>query len=209
MYPVPDPPYSPPPPQLNPYHISGIARDDEGRPVAGAKVIFYPWPSSLVNEAIAETDPSGVYGVTFVAGRDAVGGIAHLLTEKSGYETDDRYIVPKGPEVTQDLTVYRIKRLTAGDSTRVTVRPDDPLCGIDDDWTCRAVRITAPSSGTLSIAATLGDTTIMSGLQVGGRVYFGKTSLQVSEGNEVLMYALLYWTETASQSFIIKTSMTP
>ena len=78
---------------------------------------------------------------------------------KAGYEDDDRQV---GALHTLNFHLYRVERLTAGESTVLTVRPDDTICPIDvvdvqggfgPGPACRTVRITASSDGILTVKA--------------------------------------------------------
>ncbi len=72
------------------------------------------------------------------------------------YESDVHYV----RSASQDFRLYPIQRIAAGDSTVVTVEPNDPLCnnnlsspGWGADYVCRIVRVRVPVDGTLTLEA--------------------------------------------------------
>ena len=137
----------------------------------------------------------------------------------NNYASDYRYI--RG--ASQSVRLYRITRITAGDSMVVTVAPDDTLCvnnvqdtlGLGQDYVCRSVRVVAPSDGVMTLEAisTLGGA--RPGLEVetvGAPVCCSErmgnpTSIQVTAGTEVIVNVELAEGSTASQSFALTTSM--
>jgi hypothetical protein len=163
------------------------------------------------------TDSLGKYSLTGVL--DAGGNLNFTYVAANGYSSDYRYI--RG--TSQNVHLYRIKRITAGDSTVVTVAPDDTLCvnnaqdspGLGQDYVCRSVRVVAPSDGVMTLEAlstqggahppleveTIGATTCCSE-RLGN-----PTSIQMTVGTEVVVNVEIVLGSTTSQSFTLTTSM--
>jgi hypothetical protein len=112
-----------------------MATDDDGRPVAGATITIAPWKlGQSPPQTVVATDANGGYRAEFEAMRDAVGGVGNSVAEQSGYETHRHYLGPAVPQdITQNFHLYRIKRIAPGESVALTVWPDDPSCGFDDE----------------------------------------------------------------------------
>jgi hypothetical protein len=204
--------------QLLPFHISGVATDDDGRPVAGARVTIRPFifgqsPPPIVTT----TDAAGFYRVEFEGMRDAVGGLGTVLAEQPGHENHWRYLGPSFPqEIIRNFHLYRVKQIRPGEPVSVIVRPDDSACGLDDEWVCRTVRIAAPQGGILKLTLVAHNPQDQTGLEVlerapsGGfvqrRCCSAEASLHVSAGAEVIANILVWWSTTATHSFTLGTS---
>ena len=176
----------------------------------------------------ATTDGSGNYRFTglpapaqssaIVWASDRRPGAAAAQTDH--YEPDFRYY----RSASQNFRLYRVKLVTAGDSTVVTVTPDDTLCvnnvqdspGSGQDYVCRSVRVVAPSDGVMTLEALSTQGGARPGLEVetvgGGPERFGNpilgnpTSIQVTAGTEVVAHVEMVSGST-SQSFTLNTSM--
>jgi hypothetical protein len=111
-------------------------------PIAGATV-------SINGRYRTTTDTSGNYSVTGFL--DAGSNTNVTYVSANNYASDYRYI----RATPQNVHLYRIVRMTAGDSTVVTVAPDDTLCvnnmqdspGVSQDYVCRSVRIATVVEG--------------------------------------------------------------
>jgi hypothetical protein len=143
-------------------------------------------------------------------------GVAAAPTDK--YEPDFRYY----RSASQDFHLYRIRRITAGESTVVRVSPDDTLCvnNVQDspawDYVCRSVRVVAPIDGvmTLEAVATQGGAhPPLEAETVGGagpccsERLENPTSIQVTAGTEVVVHVEMVLGSTTSQSFTLTTSL--
>jgi len=126
-----------PPPLIT---VSGFVVDGGAQPVSGARIEVYVDASPM--EAV--TDQAGAYRMAFHS-RDLTHG---FNVSRDGYETSTFHIAARGlPEVTRDLRLHRIWRVTAGDSVSVPIDSEDPLCGLDD-YQCRTIRV-VQRSGTM------------------------------------------------------------
>lgn len=179
-------------------------------PIAGAIV-------SINGRYRASTDASGNYSVTGLLDY----GLNHDFTYVSanGYASDYRYI--RG--TIQNVHLYPIERVTAGESKSLTVSPDDTLCvnnvqdtpGLGPDYVCRSVRILAPSDGTLTVEAlsvASGTRPLLEVETVGilpccSERIQNPTSIRVTAGTEVVANIEMLSGSTASQSFIVNTSL--
>jgi hypothetical protein len=200
------------------FELSGIATDDDGRPVPNANITVYPYVfGTSVAPAHGMTDGSGFYNVGFNAMRDAVGGIGGAAADKAGYEHDGRYLFDaRTQDVVQNFHLYRIWRINPGMSVSVTVLPDDPFCGFDDEWRCRTLRITAPADGVMKVEALpKGTAVVATGLELyvpcracllPRRCCSPSASIPVAVGEEVVANILVFEATKESQSFTVGTS---
>jgi hypothetical protein len=58
------------------------------------------------------------------------------------------------PTFVQDLRVYRIRYLPVGQSVTIDVKPGDPMCGFNDEFYCRTVRVTGPPGAMVALQAS-------------------------------------------------------
>jgi hypothetical protein len=77
---------------------------------------------------------------------------------------------------------------------------------------CRAVHIVVPTGGTLTIAAVPTPSAANAGLQVSGiglayQCCSLAATIPVTGGTEVVVSVGAWWTSTASQSFVLNTSL--
>ena len=138
----------------------------------------------------------------------------------NNFVSDYRYI----RATSQNVHLYRIKQITAGDSTSVTVAPDDTLCvnnvqdspGVGQDYVCRSVRVVAPSDGIMTPEALSTQSGAHPPLEVetvGAPTCCSErmgnpTSIQVAAGTEVVVNVEMVLGSTTSQTFRVNTSMT-
>ncbi len=181
-------------------------------PIAGAIV-------SINGRSRATTDSLGNYSVTGVLafGR----GYDFTYVSASNYVSDYRYI----QGTSQNVRMNRIRRITAGDSTVVTVAPDDTLClnnvqdfpGLGQDYVCRSVRVVATSDGIMMLEALPTQGGAHPPLEVetaAGDIgpccwLDNPRSIQVTAGTEVIANVEMVLGSTTTQSFTLTTSMTP
>jgi len=209
------------------FDITGHVTGDEGKPVAGAKVTIVldigewygpnPW---------AFTDASGRYRVNFTGlpgsnhypERDPTGtkeAVGFVLVEASGYDWHSRYVLGTTEHLVEAIRLRRVQRITAGESAVLAVAPDDKVCAIDAwpgrELICGTLRVVAPRDGTMTIEAVPSQ----AGSQIptlevwadrtGGRG--NPASISVVAGTEYTVNVELPWDISASQSFVVKTSM--
>lgn len=115
-------------------------------PIAGATVRINGRYSTI-------TDGSGRYSVTGFLDLPADNATYIVAND---YDGDTRYI--RG--TSQNVRLYRIERMTAGDSKAVVVAPDDTLCNnnlqepsFGSKYVCRSVHVVAPSDGVMTVEA--------------------------------------------------------
>lgn len=181
-------------------------------PISGATV-------SINGRYKTTTDGSGNYSVTGLL--DPGGNHNFTYVSADNYASDYRYI--RG--TSQNVHLYRITRITAGDSTVVTIAPDDTLCvnnvqdtlGLGPDYVCRSVRVVAPSNGVMTVEALSNQAGAHPPLEVetvgapsccSERIE-NPTSIPVTGGTEVVVNVEMVVGSTSSQSFTLKTSMSP
>jgi len=195
------------------FHLTGIATDDDGNPVAGATVTIKPWIYGNLNPPTVSgmTDGRGFYSIDFDAYNP--GGIVGLVNaESAGHDPSHYFLKPSGQNASQNIHLYRIKRITAGESTVLTVLPSDTFCGDDDGFLCRTVHIVAPSDGLMTLEAVPTPSAANAGLEILGQGVAHyccslTASVPVTAGTEVIANIGEWFTSTASQSFMFNTSL--
>jgi hypothetical protein len=223
--PLPSAPSTPSVGPTSTFHVTGIATEDDGNPVAGANITVQPWVDSVqksVLSVVVVTDGAGFYRLDFAANRDAGGFIARVKAESPGHDTAYYNIRPEvstSQNASQNIHLYRIKRISAGESTVMTLLPSDTLCGGNtSESVCRKVHIVAPSDGlmTIEIVPTPSTGAYSLGAQVvGGPPGFfcgdddDLCSIPVTAGADVVatIGIFFFWTFPDSQTFLLKTSL--
>jgi hypothetical protein len=209
---------SPPPTTPTTFAVSGTVIDGiTSTPIAGAAV-------SINARYRTTTDSSGRYRVTGLVDP----GLHVNVTSVSAndYASDVRSV----QGTSQTVRLHRIERMVAGDSTVVTVAPDDTLCvntlqdmlSLGPDYVCRSVRVVAPIDGVMTLEArsTQGGARPPLEVEIVAIVAFGKpgccaerienpTSMVVTAGTEVVANVEMLSRSTTSQSFTLITSMRP
>jgi hypothetical protein len=136
--------------------LTGRVLDGSEQPVPGARVAVSREPRVPI-ETIS--DGAGRYSLSISYPSRPI----WVHAEKEGFDGSllSVWVDDSVREATRDLRLYRIVRITAGDSVELSLGPDGPLCGFEDqlgDWTyCRRVRIVAPRSGELRGEAVRGN----------------------------------------------------
>lgn len=181
-------------------------------PIPGATVAV----SYMGSLAAATTDSLGNYSLSGSPERINL----TVWATAENYEAD----VHIYRSVSQDFRLYPIQRITAGDSTAVTVAPDAPLCvneidspGWGADYVCRIVRIMATTDGIMTVEALPihGEARprLVVEEQQPGRPHpvservGNPTSIKVTAGTEVIAHVEMRAGSTTSQSFTLTTSM--
>jgi hypothetical protein len=191
--------------------ISGVATDDDGVPVAGGTI------EVTVNDSIttsrrfyAVTNSAGFYELTpdvLIARSPDIG---HIKGDSPGRERFFDYLAGS-PTVTRDVPLYRITRIAAGESVRVTIRPGDSICGNGDELTCRIVRVVTPTTGRLSMTCEpRGDDNGGPGLTIVGyndRTASGQPWRVI--GGEIIVEVGMWLTSTITQSCLLTTAFSP
>lgn len=207
------------------FELTGTAADDDGTPVANADLtvefVVSDAPGTYFSRVSGVTDGEGFYRIGFSAVPNTLahGSTALTYLSKSGYDRDIQWV----RATTQNFRLYRSKRITAGESTVVTVAPDDALChnnvqdypGLGQDYVCRSVRIVAPTDGIMTVEAlpTQGGAHPPLEVETVGvspccsERMGNPTSIPVTAGTEVVANIEIFWGSTASQSFTLTTSM--
>jgi hypothetical protein len=200
-------------------HVSGIASDDDGLPVTGATVTVtlpaHPgFPHPVVS---AVTDGRGSYSVD-VDAFDEVHQSPFAQIDADSPDHDRFYASLRWPSdsqqksVSQNVRLYRIRRITAGELTFVTVRPGDTLCGDDDELVCRFVHVLVPSTGVLTMSCDphIGERGGPGFFIVGYNNYFGEDlPWPLMAGSERIVQIGMWFSSTVSQSCTLKTSLAP
>ena len=181
--------------------------DDRQVPVSSANLTFIS-PNGPVT---ITADADGAYDVHVTPYR--VPGLEVVL-EKPGYERTTHFIaVEVGAEVRHNLVLPAILRVPAGNSIQLSLNPDDPSCGFDDEFLCRTVRVTSSSTGTLTleVVADRADARLGIALAFDAFPSLGATRLtrEVTAGSETAVNILMWWTTSQPESFTLITSFAP
>lgn len=179
-------------------------------PISGATV-------SINGRYRTTTDGSGNYSLTGLLDAGRNGDFTYVSA--NNYASDYRYI--RG--ASQSVRLYRITRITAGDSMVVTVAPDDTLCvnnvqdtlGLGQDYVCRSVRVVAPADGIMTLEALSTQAGARPGLEVEtvgvspccSERMGNPVSIPVTAGTEVVANVEMVYGSAASQSFVVITSI--
>jgi len=201
------------------FHVTGIATEDDGNPVAGANITVQPWVDSVqksVPSVEVVTDGAGFYRLDFDANRDAGGFIARVKAESPGHDTAYYNIrqLPTSQNASQNIHLYRIKRISVGESTVMTLLTSDSLCGSNtSEFVCRTLHMVAPSDGlmTIEIVPTPSAGIYSLGMRVVGVNGTGSCcdnpiSIPVTAGAEVVATIGMFWTQPDT-SFPLNTSL--
>jgi hypothetical protein len=185
------------------FHLTGIATDDDGDPVTGATVTLNPNGDFGGTSMSGVTDGAGSYHLDFDSPWVPGNLIAFLIAQSPGH---DRYVASISAPASGGH-----KRITAGESTLVTVVPRDTSCDENGYYFCRTVHIVVPTDGLLTTEVVPTPSTANTGLTLVGDVGpFGPSRvMHVTAGTEVVVWVGMVWTSTLSQTGVFKTSLTP
>jgi hypothetical protein len=170
--------------------ITGTVLDESGAAIGGATVSLSNSGVGSTDSHAAVTDNNGRYEIT-LTGVVGYGGHA----DKTGYETTWRDSEFAAAPNVLNFRLFRTVHITDADSAHVTVTTDGSVCGIDDDWWCRVVRVTATRPGTLTVQTISDDPSIHAIAVIGtiGLCCPGPSQAAVSAGDELLVYVHLPW----------------
>jgi len=112
-------PLSPTP--IGPTQWMGMVRDDRGNPIPGATVTFWPPGDKLISNEAGQFSLAGYF--------------ERIYASKPGYENGI------ASDVNPTVTLQDIVKIPAGQSVRVTVRPDDSLGGPFGRYHVRQVHV--------------------------------------------------------------------
>ena len=128
--------------------MSGHVLDGLDNGVSGARVSVMHMDGPMVESV---SDSAGAYALAIPAFQQRI----YAVVEKSGYEESVIKVVGATNDITRDLRLHHILRVTAGQTVELAGRSDDPICGIDDyEFPCRRVRIVSQFAGQLRVDAT-------------------------------------------------------
>ena len=152
-----------PPPALE---LTGTVTDDEGTPVAGARVLI---AGSDWDLAEARTDSAGRYTMALhgvrpsmhYPGLDPPGtedAVGFLRINASGFDWYSRWILGSGQHLVENVRLRHPKRIKSGESERLAIRPDDTVCDPSvwpgRELICRYVHAVASRDGIMTVEAS-------------------------------------------------------
>jgi len=198
--------------------LHGIVTDDDQRPVLNAGIVIGSLSTGI---PVTFTDSSGAFSLPNYRQSTCLDLSAFASAVKDGYETDSRCIMTSS----QNFHLYRIKRLTAGDSTSLTVAQGDMAPCWDDNygappseqWACRTIRIVMPTAGVLTVDVRSADPLAegTSGLWLwwtapgsagGWSCCDTRASVQPPAGVEAVAMVMLR-ANLATETFVVRTSV--
>jgi hypothetical protein len=209
---------SPPAPSTPPPEVSDTLRgrvlDENDHPVGAAKVMTRPGP--LIAPVSTFTAEDGRF--TLTAPPQQYGSRQYgvwVSIERDGYESEaGSYLVQvqqKAPAPEQTLRLHRVLVIEPGASLPIRFLGGEPICGHNDGWACRRLRLRAPAPGTITvrIAGDPPDTFVLS------RTWdafpeFRELPIAVgSPSEEVSFVALIWFTHNWPQTMELRTSFEP
>ena len=214
------------------FELTGTVTDHDDQPIVNASFMVQFLVSNQqtsFSSAHGTTDGAGFYRIVFTALpgallHDGVASTAFIGVDQTDYETDYRWIQPTTHDASQNVRLHRVKRITAGELTSVTIAADDSVCvnnvqdipGLGGSFVCRTVRVVAPADGIMWVEAFYSLSGPRPGLEV-ETVGFdhccsermgNPISIPVTAGTEVIANIEVPW-GSISQTFVVNTWMAP
>jgi hypothetical protein len=221
--PAPTTPTPAPTPPLAPdtFSLSGQITDSAIGSVISGAVVRMTYPCYPRCQSTT-TDDLGNYNLAVILSGE------FGVVSKSEYENDSRWFrhASAGPQHV-NIRLHRIERLTAGESTVLTVEPDDPICfndiqdfpGLGGEFVCRTVRIMVLNGGILTVEAVpTSPDTVLTGLEIQDADVADSSeeaccanvaTVPVRAGREIMANVEMDASSTASHSFVVNTSLQP
>src|SRR5262252_953951 len=186
-------------------HLDGVITDgDNGALISGATVT-QPYSSSTP----ATTDVNGHYAI---AARLTGGDFGTFVwMSKPGYE-DTHSFAAGSNDGRYDFKLYRPVTITAGSGIRMAITADNSMCGFDDEFRCRLLHVTTPTSGTLIVETAADNPAAPLWVKLGTDVDYpvtSVTSLRVpaTAGDVVTLLVFRPWSPPPSDTGTINTTM--
>ena len=209
---------TPPPTNGETFSVTGIVTDDQGVPIAGARVTMSHYLGGRSYRPTVLTDASGHYAIAFTSNpwtNTSGRGAARAEIVAENYDWYWRNVLATGPQLVENFRLHHLKRIAAGDSIVVSVTPENGDCTGWQYGPCGRLRVTVAADGNLTVEAVLTqESAALPQLEVcclnGNEQYGNPVTLRVAAGTEM-------WVEigqsaagvTASQTVIVKTSLQP
>ena len=204
-----------PPPALVAAHLRGTVREEGDMPVSFARI--------SVGQASAITEVDGSFDVLVSVNPQAQPlGFAWVNIEKPGYERSSDWALlrsasfpPSIEDTWKYFRLYRIREITAGESLRIAVAPDDPVCGFEGEWACRTIRLRSWQAGTVTVEAVPEDSNVLFGLVLAGVYRYpyrstSRLSIAVAAGSATPIEILLETHPSVGpQGVTLHTSISP
>jgi hypothetical protein len=133
--------------------------------------------------------------------------------DRDGYESGNYLAqVQEAPSPEQTLRLHRVLVIEPGASVRVKFPGGEPICGHNDGWACRRLRLRAPAAGiiTVRIAGNPPDTLALSSTWDASPTFRYELPIAVGgPSEEVSFFALAWWTVDWPQTMELQTSFEP
>ena len=185
---------SPSSPALPEFRVTGHVVDSADRAVAGARITLLVNNESTPIEAFA--DAGGVYTLAIDPRYADPGDDILLSVEKDGFEPSRVVVwrVPGYEVTTRNVRLHEILRISAGESVELSITEDDSVCDEMDGWSCRRVRVVAPSAGQLTVEVPDGSSGPHFVIRWPGPPYYDYRSffrMPVAAGSETILDVIL------------------
>jgi hypothetical protein len=134
---------------------------------------------------------------------------------KDGYEAATFYQaqVNNNPDVTKNVRLSRISRVTSGGSVDLTLLGDGQVCGFEDEFICRRVRVIPQAGGTVTMSVISDRSDVNFEVAIDPLTFpYPRTSsltLHATAGAEMVVDVLAPWNASVSIFFTFTTSFAP
>jgi hypothetical protein len=204
-----------------PFEVTGVVTDDEGRPLQGIAVTMRHWIGGFIQGPAVLTDAAGAYRIAFSANpwtegsRGRAAARAELIPD--GFEWYYRTIFATGPQLVENFRLHPLQRIAPGDSVVLSLAREDGGCAGGLSWTlavvCRTVSVRAQANGSMTVQAMSrgdGGQPLVSVCCVSGDDRDGNpVTLPVTAGREFTVEVGLLGGFTTTQPIEVKTSFAP
>ena len=207
---------SPPAPSTPPPEVSDTLRgrvlDENDQPVAAAKITTRPGP--LIAPVATFTAEDGRFTLTappqqYVSPPPQQN--VWVGIERDDYESGSYLAQVQPPAPEQTLRLHRVLVIEPGASLPIRFLGGEPICGHNDGWACRRLRLRAPAPGTITvrIAGDPPDTFALSRTWDAFPTFQELPIAVGSPSEEVSFFALIWFTHNWPQTMELRTSFEP
>jgi len=214
---APGPSGPPPPSPVTNYEVTGIVTDEGGAPMPGVVVTMAHYTGAEVDSLrwpTVSSDASGHYRIGFTPYLLGGSFVARAQVAADGYEEYWRSLRTDGRTTfVLNVRLSRLTRIAAGESTVLSVLPDDGDCRSYSfmSGVCGVVRITISQAGRLTVQVVSDDTMPAPQLEIccesGNGVVGNPVTLNVTPGPELVLLIGLGQAVSRTRSFKVKTTL--
>jgi len=172
--------------------LTGLVVDANDRPVSGAQIAVWNSDGRTSVETVADT--AGAYALTIEKQE-----MVEVDVQKDGFELSRLLVwlpgAAPGSEVTRNLRLHGILRISAGESVELSIAEDDSICYDLEGWPCRRVRVVSPVAGQLTLEVPPESVRPYALIELPGPPYYDIRSffrLTVAAGSETIVDVMAY-----------------